>query len=155
MISNKIDVDNIKINLESEENEECIAELLEVILQKHPEINRKEATDSLYAREEKMSTAIYPFVAVPHAICKSAKETSIAIGISPHGVEFENPDKSKKEGVNVKVIFEILFGEDDTDGHLHMLRDILQLVSNSEFIEQICLAKSSQEVLNLISSFEM
>lgn len=155
MISDKIDVDNIKINLESEESEECIAELLEVILQKYPEINRKEASDSLYSREEKMSTAIYPFVAVPRAVCKSAKKTSIAIGISPRGVEFENPDKSKKENVNVKVVFEILFEEDNTDGHLHILRDILQLVSNSEFIEQICLAKSSQEVLNLISSFEM
>lgn len=155
MISDKIDVDNIKINLESEESEECIAELLEVILQKYPEINRKEAFESLCTREEQMSTAIYPFVAVPHAVCKSAKKTSIAIGISPCGVEFENPDKSKKENVNVKVVFEILFEEDDTDGHLHILRDILQLVSNSEFIEQICLAKSSQEVLNLISSFEM
>lgn len=155
MISDKIDVDNIKINLESEESEECIAELLEVILQKHPEINRKDAADALYTREEKMSTAIYPFVAVPHAVCKSAKKTSIAIGISPRGVEFENPDKSKKENVNVKVIFEILFEKDNTDRHLHILRDILQLVSNSEFIEQISLAKSSQEVLNLISSFEM
>ncbi len=155
MICEKIDLENIKINLESKDSEECIAELLEIIVKKNPTINRKEALNSLIAREDEMSTAIYPFVAIPHAVCKSIKKTTIAIGISPSGVIFENPNSSKKENVKVNVIFEILFEENDTVGRLHILRDILQIVSNSEFINQICLAKTSQEVLNLISSFEI
>lgn len=155
MICDKIDLENIKVNLESKNSEECIAELLEIIVNKNPTINRKEALNSLIAREDEMSTAIYPFIAIPHAVCKSIKKTTIAIGISPSGVIFENPNSSKKESLKVNVIFEILFEQNDTVGRLHILRDILQIVSNSEFINQICLAKSSQEVLNLISSLEI
>lgn len=155
MICDKIDLENIKVNLESKNSEECIAELLEIIVNKNPTINRKEALNSLIAREDEMSTAIYPFIAIPHAVCKSIKKTTIAIGISPSGVIFENPNSSKKESLKVNVIFEILFEQNDTAGRLHILRDILQIVSNSEFINQICLAKSSQEVLNLISSLEI
>ena len=72
MLSSFISPSSIKVGLESSDKEECFAELLEVLVAKNPEINRKEAMNALIAREEKMSTAVFPFVAVPHALWKDS-----------------------------------------------------------------------------------
>lgn len=154
MLSDILKPENIVLNLESTEQEESIAELVEILVAQNPDVDRSELLTALLAREEQMSTAIYPYVAVPHAVCKGLKKSSLAIGISHSGIEFENPDKSNINPLKVNVIFEVAFDEEDTDGHLHMLRDILQIVSNPDFVHEILLAKNSQEVLNFISTLE-
>ena len=156
MLSSFISPASIKVGLESSEKEESFAELLEILVAKNPELNRREAMEALIAREEKMSTAVFPFVAVPHALCSSAGDTLVAVGISKTGIEFESPEPEKNpEHPVVNVIFEILFEEKDTDTHLHVLRDILQLVSNPGFIKNVLQAKTSQEVFEFIESMEM
>ena len=156
MLSSFITPSSIKVALESSEKEESFAELLEVLVAKHPELNRKEAMNALIIREEKMSTAVFPYVAVPHALCSSAGDTLVAIGISRQGIEFESPEpETNPEHPVVNVIFEILFEEKDTQTHLDVLRDILQLVSNPDFVKNVLQAKTSQEVYELIESMEM
>ena len=156
MLSSFITPSSIKVALESSEKEESFAELLEVLVAKHPELNRKEAMNALITREEKMSTAVFPYVAVPHAVCSSAGDTLVAIGISRQGIEFESPEpETNPEHPVVNVIFEILFEEKDTQTHLDVLRDILQLVSNPDFVKNVLQAKTSQEVYELIESMEM
>ncbi len=156
MLSSFISPSSIKVALESTEKEECFAELLEVLVAKNPELDRREAMDALIAREEKMSTAVFPFVAVPHALCGSAVNTLVAIGISRAGIEFDSPEpETNPDHPVVNVIFEILFEEKDTETHLHVLRDILQLVSNPDFVKTVLQAKTSQEVYDIIESMEM
>ena len=156
MLSSFISPSSIKVALESTEKEECFAELLEVLVAKNPEINRKEAMTALIAREEKMSTAVFPFVAVPHALCSSAGDTLVAVGISRQGIEFDSPEPEKNpEHPVVNVIFEILFEEKDTQTHLDVLRDILQLVSNPDFVKNVLQAKTSQEVYDIIENMEL
>ena len=156
MLSSFITPSSIKVGLESVEKEESFAELLEVLVAENPALDRKEAMNALIQREEKMSTAVFPGVAVPHALCTSAENTLVAIGISRGGIEFESPDPETNPGHPVvNVIFEILFEEKDTETHIHVLRDILQLVSNPDFVKNVLQAKTSQEVYDLIESMEM
>ena len=156
MISALISPSDIIIRMESTEKEESFAELLEVLVVRAPEINRNEALKVLINREDKMSTAIFPSVAVPHGICSSIKKTAIAIGISKKGIEFEpvDPEKSRTNPI-VNIIFEILFEQDDTGTHLQVLRDILQLVSQPEFVTKMLSMNTSQEVYDYITSLEM
>lgn len=156
MLSSFISPSSIKVGLESTEREECFAELLEVLVAENPSLNRKEAMDALIQREEKMSTAVFPSVAVPHALCSSAGNTLVAVGISRGGIEFDSPDPAtNSEHPLVNVIFEILFEEKDTETHIHILRDILQLVSNPDFVKNVLQATTSTEVYDLIESLEM
>ncbi len=156
MLSSFLSPSSIKVALESTEKEECFAELLEVLVAKNPGLNRREAMDALVAREEKMSTAVFPMVAVPHALCSSAGDTLVALGISRSGIEFDSPEPDvNPEHPVVNVVFEILFEEKDTETHLHVLRDILQIVSNSDFVKNVLQAQTSQEVYDLIESMEM
>ncbi len=156
MLSDFISPSVIKVGLESSEKEESFAELLELLVAENPKLNRKEAMQALIQREDKMSTAVLPFVAVPHALCSSAGNTLVAMGISSSGIEFEAPDPAADpRHPVVNIIFEILFEEKDTEVHLQVLRDILELVSNPEFVKNVLQAKSSQEVYDLIESIEV
>ena len=156
MLSSFISPSSIKVALESTEKEECFAELLEVLIASNPAIDRKEAMQALIQREEKMSTAVFPLVAVPHALCSSAGDTLVAIGVSRSGIEFESPEpETNPQHPVVNVIFEILFDEKDTQTHLDVLKDILALVSNPDFVKNVLQAKTSQEVYDLIESLEM
>ena len=156
MLSSFISPSSIKVGLESSEKEECFAELLEVLVAENPALDRKEAMNALIQREEKMSTAVFPSVAVPHALCSSAGDTLVAVGISRGGIEFDSPDPETNPGHPlVNVIFEILFEEKDTEIHIQLLRDILQLVSNPDFVKNVLQATTSQEVYDLIESLEM
>ena len=155
MLSSFISPTSIKVALESTEKEECFAELLEVLVAKNPDLDRREAMTALVAREEKMSTAVFPYVAVPHALCSSAGDTLVAVGISRSGIEFDSPEpETNPDHPVVNVIFEILFEEKDTETHLHVLRDILQLVSNPDFVKNVLQAKTSQEVYDFIEAQE-
>ncbi len=155
MLSSFISPSSIKVGLESSEKEESFAELLEVLVAENPALDRREAMQALIQREEKMSTAVFPYVAVPHALCSSAGDTLVAIGVSRQGIEFDSPEPETKPGHPiVNIIFEILFEEKDTETHLHLLRDILEIVSQPDFVQNVLQAKTSQEVYDLIESME-
>ena len=146
MLSDLINLDVIKMNLQGADSDEAIAELLEVMVNKNSAINRKEALEALYKRESQQSTAIDARVAIPHCICEGLDKIQLAIGLSPEGVEF----KIRKP----KLIFEILFTKDDTSAHLQVLKEIVGLISNNELIENIILAKNAQEVFNFIKEYD-
>lgn len=145
MLCNFISPSDIKINLESTEKEECIAELLEVIIADHPSVNRKEALSALFSREDVGGTDILPGVAIPHAVCNSVKKSAIALGISKRGIDFDS---------NVKIVFEILFEPGNAEFHMLVLKDIVNLIQDSSFINRLVNAKSSQDVFDIIEELE-
>lgn len=154
MISEIITPADIKIGLSGSDRDECFAELLEMEASRNPDMNRVQALNVLLEREEKMSTAVYPYIAVPHAVLPGLKKSVIIVGIDRHGVEFDSIDSNDYNSVKVNVIFEILFTEEDTDVHLDILRDILQLASNPEFVKRILDASNTQEAYDIIAELE-
>lgn len=154
MLSNIITPDVIKVNLESTEKEECFAELLELIVAKHPEINRKEALDSLIKRESKLSTAVAKDAAIPHAIVESVPRVVIALGISREGIEFEALDPEDSEKPLVHIVIEILFDGKDAELRINVLRDILELVNNPDFMDKALKAENTNELFSLIDIME-
>lgn len=154
MLTDHITPADIKLNLESTDREEAFAELTELLVKKYPEIKRSEVLNALITRENKCSTAVFPMVAVPHAVCDSAKETGVVIGISRQGIEFEPVDTADKLSPVVNVIFQIVFEKDNTDSHLNVLRDILFIVSKPDFHQRVLKAQSQQELYDLLVELE-
>lgn len=145
MLKDFISPVDIKLNLESTEKEECLAELLEVIVARQPSISRRDAMAALVEREEKSTTAVLPGIAIPHAICKSVKKSAIALGISKKEIDFDKP---------VNIVFELLFEENDVGFHMNILKSIVQLCESKTFKNRIMNAKSSQEVFDIIYEIE-
>ena len=154
MILDLLTCSQIKIGLESTEREECFAELLEPLVARFPQLKRGQAMDALIKREELKSTAIFPAVAVPHAVVHEHLDVpAIALGISRDGIEFEAENPGEKNPV-VKLIFEIFFDEGDAHKHLQVLRDILQLLKHEDFLNEVLKASTPQQVLDIIRFFE-
>lgn len=154
MLTDYIRPADIKLNLESTDREEVFAELTELLVKKSPGINRTQVINALIERENKCSTAVFPMVAVPHAVCESAKETGIVIGVSREGIEFEPVESSDKMCPVVNIIFQIVFEKDNTDSHLNILRDILFVVSKPEFHQRVLNAQTQQELYDLLVELE-
>lgn len=154
MLTDYITPADIKLNLESTDREEAFAELTELLVKKSPGINRTQVINALIERENKCSTAVFPMVAVPHAVCESAKETGIVIGVSREGIEFEAVESSDKMCPVVNIIFQIVFEKDNTDSHLNILRDILFVVSKPEFHQRVLNAQTQQELYDLLVELE-
>lgn len=154
MLTDYITPADIKLNLESTDREEVFAELTELLVKKSPGINRGEVINALIARENKCSTAVFPMVAVPHAVCECAKETGIVIGVSREGIEFEPVESSDKLCPVVNIIIQIVFERDNTDSHLNILRDILFVVSKPDFHQRVLKAQTQQELYDLLVELE-
>lgn len=154
MLTDYITPADIKLNLESSDREEAFAELTELLVKKSPGINRTQVINALIERENKCSTAVFPMVAVPHAVCESAKETGIVIGVSREGIEFEPVESSDRLCPVVNIIFQIVFEKDNTDSHLNILRDILFVVSKPEFHQRVLNAQTQQELYDLLVELE-
>ncbi len=154
MLTDYITPADIKLNLESTDREEAFAELTELLVKKSPGINRTQVINALIERENKCSTAVFPMVAVPHAVCESAKETGIVIGVSREGIEFEPVESSDRLCPVVNIIFQIVFEKDNTDSHLNILRDILFVVSKPEFHQRVLNAQTQQELYDLLVELE-
>ena len=64
MLTDYVSVNDIKLNLESTDRDEAFAELTELLVAKCPSLNRAEYLRALTERENKMSTAVFPGIAV-------------------------------------------------------------------------------------------
>ena len=154
MFSSLISPTDIKVTLESTEREEVFAELLELMVAKQKQIDRKEAMYALCKRESLKSTAVFPKIAIPHAVCKSIKKTCVCIGVSKTGIEFESADENSTSNPIVNIIIQILFEESDSDGHLHVLRDLVSLIEEPDFVNAILFAKTPQDIYDYIVAAE-
>lgn len=139
----------IIVNLESREKDELFEELGQCIFSAHPEIDREKALASLWEREAKMSTGIMKGVGIPHGTCKSVKKCAGAIGISRGGIDYDSLD-----GNPVKVVFMLLFGEDDNTLHLEVLKSLSQVLQDESFVDELYKKQNPQDVFDFLCSRE-
>jgi mannitol/fructose-specific phosphotransferase system IIA component (Ntr-type) len=147
LLHDVFDKQSVKLDLEGTTKEAVFAELIEVIADAHPGLNRDAMLTIIQDRENKMNTSVAPGVAVPHGYYSGAGDVVGAIGISKAGIEYDAPDHKP-----VHLIFLIVMGEASREKHLRILSRVLSLI-NSEALAQIQAAKSPQEVYDILSRF--
>jgi len=95
-------------------------------------------------RERQGSTAVMPFVAIPHIIIKGAHQTRILVARCKKGVAFSDDRKS------VKAAFVIVGTEDDRHLHLKTLAAVAQIVQHKHFEQMWLEARSEQQLRDII-----
>jgi mannitol/fructose-specific phosphotransferase system IIA component (Ntr-type) len=135
----------IKLNLESTTRDEVFEELIETIIEPHPEYDRQEMLNAVISRESRMNTAILPGIAVPHGYCSAVNGIAGAIGFSRTGIEYGGSGP-------VYAIFMLLMDKLSRERHLRILSRLLDLF-NSESFAVIQAARSSQEVYDILNRF--
>jgi PTS system fructose-specific IIC component/PTS system nitrogen regulatory IIA component len=140
---------DIKVGLESDDKDEVLEELLEILIANYPEIDRVQVLEGLKVREAKMSTGIFPGVAIPHVSDESVPKVLCAIGVSKKGIDFDSFDKKP-----TYVFFLVLSNTDDHAAQLRVLQSLSFILNEKTFVTTIMGKKTSQEVFETLRYFE-
>lgn len=148
-----IDKDAVCIYLKSNDKTAVLYELVDILLKsggiKNGNSNRKKLFNILCEREKLGSTGIANGAAIPHGKSDLVKSITIAIGISPNGVDFDSIDGQKT------YIFALLIAPPGSAApHLRALARIACLFKNKTFKYVLINAKSPEDVIRLIATEE-
>ncbi|AND83895.1 PTS transporter subunit EIIA [Clostridium tyrobutyricum] len=139
----------IKLNLESNTKSDVIEELVD-ILNSAGKLNDKEGyKKEILKREAEFSTGIGEGIAIPHAKTAAVKIPALAFGLKKDGLDYESLD-----GTNAQLFFMIAAPEGANNEHLDTLARLSSMLMNQEFKNNLLNAQSEYEVLGMIDEQE-
>ena len=141
--------DCIKIPLTKMDKYGVIKELLNVISKTYMEINTEEAFVGLIEREKIETTAIGHCVAIPHARIKNLPKVYLAFGIIKEGADFGSIDHKP-----VKLVFLILFPDEEVGTQLSLLARLSRLLKDETLREELLKCSSNQSVIDVFTQYE-
>ena len=139
--------DDFIIDIESDNKQDALNELLEVICNNPRITDRKIFSKEIFKREELMSTGIGYQIAIPHARHSSVQNFVMAIGRKREGLEYESIDDKP-----VKLIFMIGASDKQDKDYIKLLSRIVLRLKNEEFVEKLLSTRDSAEMYNLIQT---
>lgn len=148
-MSNLLNKNLIKLNLNSSTRDEAIVELAKLIEGEGRLINYDEYVEEVFNRESKSTTGIGLGVAIPHGKSPAVKTPTIAFGRYKDGIEWDSLDEQP-----VKIIF-LLAVPSDGDAcneHLRILAAISRKLLHDDFTNALHSIEDEQELVNLINS---
>lgn len=141
----QISEDVVKVPLEQTNKTDVIRELLDILTDAGKLSDSDRAYNALLERESQGSTGLEYGIAVPHAKTDAVKTLTIAIGISPDGIEFGAMD-----GRPSKLFVLLLAPPGQSGPHIEALAEIARLSRSEAFLRALISCKSPAKVLELL-----
>jgi mannitol/fructose-specific phosphotransferase system IIA component (Ntr-type) len=133
------------LDLHPRDMPECIEQMVQSVFSAGAIPDAKEAAERLLERERTMSTGMGSGVAVPHAKTTTCRDTIVALGLVPEGVDFKSID-----GRPVHVVFLLLGPPDSTRQHVDLLARIAYLVKSPGVLDALRGATDRGAVLEIL-----
>jgi mannitol/fructose-specific phosphotransferase system IIA component (Ntr-type) len=102
---------------------------------------------SVFSREELMSTGIGLGIAVPHVRIQGVENINIAININKTGIA----DYESLDGEPVRIVIMIVAGEKQHGDYLKLLSQIVKILKKNSKISRLLKTKKPEEVIALLS----
>ncbi len=134
----------VKVPLSSTDKPGVLRELLQILKDAGMVDDYDRVLEAIYKREELGSTGLEEGIAVPHAKTDAVKSLTIAIGISPQGIDFHSLD-----GKPSQLFFLMLALPNQSGPHIEALAEIAKLSKSRAFCNALINAKSAKEVVAL------
>ena len=134
----------IKIPLTGQTKTEVIRELVDVLASAGKIVDPPKALAAVMERESKGSTGLEEGIAVPHAKTEAVKTLTIAIGISPQGIDFDALDRKPSQ-----LFFLMLAPPDQSGPHIEALAEIARMTRSKAFCRTLIGAQTPREVVEL------
>ncbi|MDP4178625.1 MAG: fructose-specific PTS transporter subunit EIIC [Bacillota bacterium] len=139
----------IILNLSSKTKSEVINELVNKLYDANVMTNKEEFKAAILKREEEFSTGVGEGVAIPHAMSKTVKKSTLAFGYSKEGIDYDSMD-----GKPAHVFFMIAGAENANNEHLETVSRLSVLLLNEEFRKKISSIRSKEELIRVIDEQE-
>lgn len=101
--------------------------------------------DDVRAREEQMATGLPGGIGIPHARSSHVVTPSVAVGVSPDGVDFGAHDGP------AHLIFLIAAPDGADDKHLHILAALARKLVHEDFRSSLRSATTGEEIASIIT----
>jgi len=149
-ITDYITEDLIDLDLKSKNRESILVELSKLLERsKNILVKDNDIYKALVDREKLGSTGIGKGVAIPHAKTESAKELTVAFGISRKGIDFNSMDDEE-----VHIFFVFASPNKDSQIYLKVLARISRLIREENFRQNLMDCKTAKEVIACIAEKE-
>jgi len=132
------------VPLRNTDKKSVISELIDILERAGKISSFKEVYDEVIEREDSMSTGLGEGVAFPHARTDKVNNITVAIGISPEGIEFNAIDNKL-----VHIVVVILSPKKDSTPHLQFLSEMSKVLSKASTREKIICVKNAKELYGL------
>jgi len=136
--------DVIKIPLESNTKTGVLRELAELLASANKIKEVEPVLDALTQRESLGSTGLEKGIAVPHSKTPKVETLTLAIGISPDGIDFDSID-----GEPSTLFFCMVAPPDQSGPHIEALAEIARLTQSDSFCRLLKEAQGPEEVVEL------
>jgi amino acid transporter len=113
-------------------------------LGKSAEIDSKEIYKALKEKEEESSTAITPYLAIPHIIIEGEQKFQVLLARSKEGIKFS------ESAPKVHAIFFLAGTRDERNFHLYALSAIAQVAGDPEFMSRWMKASGKQGLRDVV-----
>jgi nitrogen PTS system EIIA component len=136
----------VKIPLKSRKKSDVIKELVKILKSSGKIKDPKTVLADVLKREDLASTGLGEGIAVPHAKTTAVDTLTIALGLSPRGIDFDSLDDQPAH-----IFFLLLAPPDQSGPHLQALTEIAKMNRNKKFCREILDASTSAEVASLFA----
>lgn len=144
-----LDSETVKCDLESIDKEECVEELIDLLVRAGRITNRGAALNAILQREAQGTTGIGKGIAVPHAKDRSISKLVASCGVSREGIEFDAYD-----GQSVHLVILLLANTSQAGSQVQALAEVARVVKIPGFYRRATEATSAGEFLDLLNSEE-
>lgn len=139
-----IEKDVVKIPMTSQSKPAAIDEMIQVLVNAGKITHADAVRQAILKREDLGSTGLENGIAVPHAKCPEVSQLTMAVGISPQGIDFDAMD-----GKPSHLFFLILAPPDQSGPHIEALAEIAKITRSKSFYKLLTTAANAEEVVEL------
>ncbi|MGI6099068.1 MAG: PTS sugar transporter subunit IIA [Kiritimatiellia bacterium] len=144
-----LDESLVKVRLESIDKEECIEEMVDLLIRSGRLASREVALEAIRTREACGTTGCGNGCAVPHGRHVAISGIHVAVGTSAEGIDFDAVD-----GVPVRLAFLVLANADEPYLHISALYEIARLIKTPGLYHRLIQAPSAVAVLDILDAEE-
>ena len=136
-------------NLKAHDKKGVLEELLQVITEQNPSLNKRSLLQVLLERERLGSTGIGDGIALPHGKLAELSNLLISFGRSINGLDFDSIDEQP-----AYLFFLLLAPENSAGMHLTALAKISRMLKDANFRQRLMGAKSRKEIYKVIMDMD-
>jgi DNA integrity scanning protein DisA with diadenylate cyclase activity/mannitol/fructose-specific phosphotransferase system IIA component (Ntr-type) len=120
------------LDLGSADMEGALVELLNLTVERFPDLNKDALLKGLLRRENTMTTYLGLGVAMPHVRVKMGRRYILAVGRSHYGIRYDGA----MENEPVRLVF-MLIADEKTRDYLQLLAALARLMKEQDFVDSL------------------
>lgn len=141
--------DMVLTNLEGSTKNEIIDAMIDLIGKSPKVMDKEKVRESIFEREEIMSTGVGNGFAIPHGKTDAVSDIVAAFAVTAEPIDYQSLDEKP-----VRLVF-LLVGKDNMVGpHIKLLSRISRLMNKEEFRNRLIEMKTPREILETFKKEE-